>query len=382
MSASPAFALQGAVSAPRARYSVRAGRGPVIPRAVATDSVEESDKRKNPSLYDGSVAAAADAKRGEVPSVRTGSMRSDTSPTTTWKTITKPEILAPAGGWPQMRAAVEAGADAVYFGLSDGFNARARATNFDAEELPRVMSFLHERDVKGFVTLNVLVFDEELVMAEDLVRQIAQAGVDAVIVQDVGLVTLIKKVAPNLTIHGSTQMSITSPEGAEFARGLGCKRVVVGRELSVREIASVRNGTECEVEAFVHGALCVSYRYASRRVSQKQPLFTVLLLFENTTAVTFTGNCYNNTNHKWTVLSLTLVTVQTDYLSLLTRPSSNTSRYTVHPHSPTDTLFYPSQRAVFFVRGVGRAEREPRAVRAGVSLTVRTAGGRGFEGNG
>ena len=122
-----------------------------------------------------------------------------------------------------------------------------------------MMSFLHARGARGFVTMNVLVFDEELAQAEGLVRSIAKAGVDAVIVQDVGLVHLVRETAPGLTIHGSTQMSITSPEGAEFARELGCRRVVVGRELSVREIAAVRQGTEAEVEAFVHGALCVSY---------------------------------------------------------------------------------------------------------------------------
>ena len=252
-----AFALQGAV-APRARsHTRRAKRTATVLRAKAATDTEESDKRKNPALYDGSAAVVVDGESSSL-EVRSGAMRSGGSSFTTVKEIKKPEILAPAGGWPQMRAAVEAGADAVYFGLNL-LNARARAANFDVEELPDVMSFLHERNVRGFVTMNVLVFDEELAIAEGLVRQIASAGVDAVIVQDVGLVKLIKKTTPNLTIHGSTQMSITSPEGAEFARGLGCHRVVVGRELSVKEIAAVRNGTECEVEAFVHGALCVSY---------------------------------------------------------------------------------------------------------------------------
>ncbi|GAX79879.1 hypothetical protein CEUSTIGMA_g7319.t1 [Chlamydomonas eustigma] len=172
--------------------------------------------------------------------------------------LIKPEVLAPAGGWPQLKAACENGADAVYFGLSD-FSARARASNFTPEELPEVMSYLRERGVKGFVALNVLVFDDELAAVEDRVRAMALAGVDAVIVQDLGVVELLKRVAPNLPIHGSTQMTITSPEGAAFVAGLGVERVVVGRELSVKEIAKVQAGTEAEIEAFVHGALCVSY---------------------------------------------------------------------------------------------------------------------------
>ena len=246
---SAAFAFPGTSVAPRARY--RARRTQVVPLRAATAD-EAAEKRKNPSLYDGSATAAGDAGESSIAST------SSAGPAHGPREIVKPEILAPAGGWPQMRAAVEAGADAVYFGLNL-LNARARAANFDVEELPEVMSFLHARGVRGFVTMNVLVFDEELAQAEGLVRSIAKAGVDAVIVQDVGLVDLIRKTAPGLTIHGSTQMSITSPEGAEFARELGCKRVVVGRELSVREISAVRQGTEAEVEAFVHGALCVSY---------------------------------------------------------------------------------------------------------------------------
>lgn len=171
----------------------------------------------------------------------------------------KPEVLAPAGGWPQLRAAIAAGADCVYLGL-DALNARARASNFTLEELPEVMAYAKSRGVRVYVTMNVLVFDEELKLAEKLIRGVAEAGIDAVIVQDVGVARLIKRVAPNLPIHGSTQMSVTSAEGARFARELGCKRVVVGRELSLRDIHAVK--AECpdvEVEAFVHGALCVSY---------------------------------------------------------------------------------------------------------------------------
>uniref|UniRef100_A0A7S3VPB8 Peptidase U32 collagenase domain-containing protein n=1 Tax=Dunaliella tertiolecta TaxID=3047 RepID=A0A7S3VPB8_DUNTE len=113
--------------------------------------------------------------------------------------------------------------------------------------------------VKGYVALNVLIFDEELEALEQRIREIAAAGVDALIVQDLGAVELIRRVAPGLPIHGSTQMSITSAQGAQFAAGLGVERIVVGRELSIKEIAKVREQSTTEVEAFVHGALCVSY---------------------------------------------------------------------------------------------------------------------------
>jgi collagenase-like PrtC family protease len=173
----------------------------------------------------------------------------------------KPEVLAPAGGWEQAKAAVESGADAVYFGLSD-LNARARAANFDpGEELCELMEYLHSNGVKGYVTINVLVFNNELKTVEARVRQMARAGVDAVIVQDLGVVELIRKVAPNLPIHGSTQMTITSAEGVEFAADQGVTRVVVARELSVPEIGKITGAATgiAEVECFVHGALCVSY---------------------------------------------------------------------------------------------------------------------------
>ena len=171
----------------------------------------------------------------------------------------KPEVMAPAGGWPQLKAAVHNGADAVYFGLST-FSARARATNFDpGNELDEVIAFLREHEVKGYVALNTLAFDRELDEIERLLRRCSEAGVDAVIVQDVGVMALAREVAPELPIHASTQQSISSADGAEFARERGATRVVVGRELSTQEIASVARGTSAEVEAFVHGALCISW---------------------------------------------------------------------------------------------------------------------------
>ena len=169
----------------------------------------------------------------------------------------KPELMSPAGYWPQLQAAIESGADAVYFGLKH-FSARAKV-GFTLNELPEVMETLHARGVKGFVTFNTLVFDHELELAEAAIREIAACGVDAVIVQDVGICGLIKKIAPDLEIHGSTQMSITSAQGAELAKSLGCNRVVLGRELSLADIRKIANATDVELEVFVHGALCVSY---------------------------------------------------------------------------------------------------------------------------
>ena len=165
--------------------------------------------------------------------------------------------MSPAGYWPQLRAAIEAGADAVYFGLKQ-FSARAKV-GFSVDELDDVISTLHHRGVKGFVTFNTLVFDHELAQAEQAIAEIAKSGADAIIIQDVGAAELCRQIAPDLDIHGSTQMSITTAQGAEFARSAGCSRVVLGRELSIKNIADISRETDMELEVFVHGALCVSY---------------------------------------------------------------------------------------------------------------------------
>jgi putative protease len=173
-------------------------------------------------------------------------------------TRVKPELLAPAGDRTCLLAAVENGADAVYFGLAR-HNARMRAHNFDGAELPELMALLHRRGVKGYVTLNTLVFTAELADLEAAIREAAHAGVDALIVQDVGLARMIRAIAPDLEIHGSTQMSVTSAEGVELARELGCSRVILARELSLAEIGRIRRAIDFPVEVFVHGALCVAY---------------------------------------------------------------------------------------------------------------------------
>jgi len=170
----------------------------------------------------------------------------------------KPELLAPAGDHACLLAAVENGADAVYFGLQR-HNARARAANFDGKDLPGVMALLHRRGVRGYVALNTLAFPRELADVEAAVREAAEAGVDALIVQDLGLCRLIRATAPAVEIHASTQMSVTSAEGVRLARDLGCSRVILARELSLEEIAKVREGSDLPVEVFVHGALCVAY---------------------------------------------------------------------------------------------------------------------------
>jgi putative protease len=169
------------------------------------------------------------------------------------------ELLAPAGDRLCVTAAVENGADAVYFGLECGFNARARATNLHLDALPEVMSFLHERGVRGYVTLNTLVFPSELKTVEQHIVRLTEAGVDAVLVQDLGLVRLLRTVSPDLSIHASTQMTLTSGECIREAEELGIERVVLARELSIDEIREIHSRTSVELEVFVHGALCVAY---------------------------------------------------------------------------------------------------------------------------
>jgi putative protease len=203
------------------------------------------------------------------------------SPAEVRVTRSRPELLAPAGDWECAKAAVENGADAIYFGL-DRFNARMRAHNFTEADLPKLMEFLHRRGVRGYVTFNTLVFANELADAEQYLRSIIAAGVDAAIVQDIGVAQLIRKLSPDFPIHASTQMTITSAVGVEFAREIGCNLVVLARECSLKDIEAIqrevisnqpateRTGSlntdsritdysSVPLEVFVHGALCVAY---------------------------------------------------------------------------------------------------------------------------
>lgn len=167
------------------------------------------------------------------------------------------EVLAPAGSPEALRAAVFAGADAVYLG-GPAFGARANAKNFSMEELRQAVEFCHERGVRVHVTVNTLMKDSELPAALQFVQQLGEMAVDAVLIQDMGLFQILRKAAPQLPIHASTQMSLHTPAGAAYLQQLGAERVVLSREMSLQEIKAVAAATDVELEAFVHGALCMS----------------------------------------------------------------------------------------------------------------------------
>jgi len=176
----------------------------------------------------------------------------------------KPEVLAPAGNWECAKAAVENGANAIYFGVGR-FNARVRADNFSVNDLPKLLKFLHRRGVRGYVTFNTLIFSNELDVAKRELREIIAAGTDAVIVQDVGIMRLIREISPDFPIHASTQMTISSAAGVRFAKELGASLAVLSREVNVAELEKIvarGNANPAHflpLEMFVHGALCVSY---------------------------------------------------------------------------------------------------------------------------
>ena len=168
------------------------------------------------------------------------------------------ELLSPAGSRASLEAAVQAGADAVYMGFG-AFNARRGAKNFTDEEFADAVTYCHLRGVRVFLTLNTLLTDRELPQAAEALRKASDMGVDAVLVQDWGALTLARAVAPDLPIHASTQMSLFTAGGARWAEGLGMERVVLARELSREDIARVCQSCGAEIEVFVHGALCMCY---------------------------------------------------------------------------------------------------------------------------
>jgi putative protease len=171
---------------------------------------------------------------------------------------TKPELLAPAGDIDALYAAFDAGADAVYVGLTD-FNARMRAKNFTVKTLSYLVPYAHARGKKVYVTLNILIKQAELAKCISILHQLDQIGVDAIIVQDLGVVDIGKRAFPRLKLHASTQMSIHNSLGAQAAQSLGLQRAVLARELTLREMAAIRQKNGIELEVFVHGALCYCF---------------------------------------------------------------------------------------------------------------------------
>ncbi len=176
------------------------------------------------------------------------------------KIIKKPELVCPAGNWSGMVTAVESGADSVYFGIK-GLNMRAGASNFDILEIKKVMKFLHEKGKKGYLALNVIVMNSELNKMRKILEESASAGVDAVILWDMAVLSMARDLG--LNIHISTQASISNYEALKFYSSFGVKRAVLARELTLDEIGDItsrisRDALPVDVEAFIHGAMCVS----------------------------------------------------------------------------------------------------------------------------
>ena len=169
----------------------------------------------------------------------------------------KPELLLPAGGMESVVAAVQNGADAVYLGGRQ-FSARQNAENFDEEALEQAVRYCKARGVKIYQTLNTLLFDNQFAEAKQAVRLACRIGIDAFIVQDWGVVRLIQALAPDMAIHGSTQMSVHTPAGARLLKEAGLSRVVLAREMSLEEKREICKEVDIETEAFIHGALCMS----------------------------------------------------------------------------------------------------------------------------
>jgi putative protease len=167
----------------------------------------------------------------------------------------KPELMAPAGDWTMLRAAVQSGADAVYFGL-DKLNMRAKATNFSVEQLSEVISFCKEVNVKTYLTLNTIVFEDEIFEVEEIIKAAKQKGVDRIICSDLAVADLCFKY--NFPFCISTQSSISNSLAADVYKRMGAVRIVLARECSIEEIKKIRAKTNLEIEAFIHGAMCIA----------------------------------------------------------------------------------------------------------------------------
>ena len=170
------------------------------------------------------------------------------------------ELLAPVGDMNKLKLAIHYGADAVYL-ASKRFGLRTFAGNFDLEELKIAVKYVHDAGKKIYITINMIPHDSDFDGLEDYIKYLDTLGVDAVIVADLGVMQVVKRVAPNLAIHISTQANVTNSETANFYVSLGAKRIILARELSLEEIKNIRNNLpdDVELEAFAHGAMCISY---------------------------------------------------------------------------------------------------------------------------
>jgi len=168
------------------------------------------------------------------------------------------ELLAPAGSFDALVAAISNGADAIYLGMNK-FGARAYANNFDYEELQKAIDYAHLRNVKIYVTMNTIVYDKELDEAYKQIDKIYEIGVDGIIIQDLAIFTYVVNNYPKMEAHCSTQMGLDDLEGTLLLKSLGAKRVVLSREVSIEDIKKIKKEAKIPIEIFVHGALCVSY---------------------------------------------------------------------------------------------------------------------------
>lgn len=171
------------------------------------------------------------------------------------KIIKKPELLAPIQDWTSLTAAIENGADAVFFGIK-GFNMRAGAKNFTVKDLPKIVKIAHKKNVKTYLAINTIIFEDEIKKIEKILVKVKEAKVDAIICWDFAVIQIAKKL--NIEIHISTQASVANSRAAEFYRKLGAKRIVLARECSLEQIKEIKKHTKVEIEIFIHGAMCVS----------------------------------------------------------------------------------------------------------------------------
>ena len=170
----------------------------------------------------------------------------------------KPEILSPAGNREMLETACLYGADAVYMGLSSGMNLRAKAGNFSPDTLTAAVSYAHDRSVKLYLTLNIYPHDKDIGLVRDCIKTAKEAGVDAIIVSDIGVASLVKNIWPQAILHLSTQANTVNVPAIQAWIGLGIKRVILARELSAEEIGYIRKNVSTELEVFIHGSVCIS----------------------------------------------------------------------------------------------------------------------------